>query len=96
MNWTLSLFKGTVTGGPGTWNFGFNIANTMNPAADPTYIGHGIHPDGHAFAFALNAMGTGHDGTSVWVGTHGGSFQSPSSGQTAPSGTAIPGSPSPK
>jgi hypothetical protein len=79
-NWTLSLFKGTVTGGPGAWNFGFNAANASNAAADPTYIGRGIHADGHAFAFALNAMGTGHDGTSVWVGTDGGVFQSPSSG----------------
>jgi hypothetical protein len=79
-NWTLSLFKGTVTGGPGAWNFGFNAANASNAAADPTYIGRGIHADGHAFAFALNAMGTGHDGTSVWVGTDGGVFQSPSGG----------------
>ena len=79
-NWTLSLFKGTVTGGPGTWNFGFNAANTANPVADATYIGRGVHADGHAFAFALNAMGTAHDGANVWVGTDGGVFQSPSSG----------------
>ena len=96
MNWTLSLFKGPITGGSGTWNFGFNVANTVNPVVDLTYIGRGVHADGHAFAFALNAMGTGHDGASVWVGTDGGFFRSPSSGQTAPSGTAIPGSPSPR
>src|SRR5262249_12108161 len=46
----------------------------------PTYIGRGVHADGHAFAFALNAAGTTHDGTNVWVGTDGGIFQSPSSG----------------
>lgn len=79
-NWTLSLFKGTITGGPGTWNFGFNAANAGNPVADPTYIGRGVHPDGHAFCFALNATGTAHDGTNVWVGTDGGVFQSTASG----------------
>src|SRR5262245_23259443 len=78
--WTLSFFKGTLTGGPGAPNFGFNNANAGNPAADPTYIGRGVHADGHAFAFALNAAGTTHDGTNVWVGTDGGIFQSPSSG----------------
>jgi len=79
-NWTLSLFKGTITGGSGTWNFGFNAANTTNPVVDPTYIGRAVHADGHAFAFALNAMGTAHDGANVWVGTDGGIFRSPSSG----------------
>src|SRR5262249_38392847 len=78
--WTLSLFKGTLARGSGTWNFGFNAANAGNPAADPTYIGRGVHADGHAFAFALNAVATAHDGTNVWVGTDGGVFQSSSSG----------------
>ncbi|MEP7384645.1 MAG: hypothetical protein ABI910_23440, partial [Gemmatimonadota bacterium] len=32
-NWTLALFKSTITGGPGTFNYGFNAANVANPAA---------------------------------------------------------------
>lgn len=79
-NWTLSMFKGTVTGASGAWNFGFNAANAADPAADPTYVGRGVHADGHAIEFALNAAGTGHDGTNVWVGTDGGVFRSTSSG----------------
>ncbi|MEY2415751.1 MAG: hypothetical protein QOH53_1085, partial [Ilumatobacteraceae bacterium] len=79
-NWTLSLFKGTISGGSGTWNFGFTAANAANPALDPTFIGRGVHADGHAIAFALNATGTAHDGTNVWVGSDGGVFQSSSSG----------------
>ncbi len=78
--WTLSMFKGTISGGPGTFNFGFNAANAANPTADPTYIARGVHADGHAICFALNAAGTAHDGTDVWVGTDGGIFRSTSSG----------------
>lgn len=78
-DWTLSMFKSTLTGGSGTWNFGFNAANAGNPAADATYVGRGVHADGHAFAFALNAAGIAHDGTNVWVGTDGGIFQSTAS-----------------
>ncbi len=79
-NWTLSMFKGTITGGPGTFNFGFNAANVNNPTADPTYIARGVHADGHAICFGLNAAGTAHDGADVWVGTDGGVFRSTSSG----------------
>src|SRR5262249_33812602 len=79
-DWTLSMFKGTIAGGPGAFNFGFNPANAANPVADPTYIGRGVHADGHAICFALNAAGTAHDGTDVWVGTDGGIFRSTSSG----------------
>jgi hypothetical protein len=68
-----ALFKGTLTGGPGTWTFPFT--NTMNPAADPTWIGQGIHPDLRSFAFA-NTSPTVHDGQNVLVGCDGGLFQS--------------------
>ena len=81
-NYTLSLFKGTITGGPGSFLFPFNPANAA-PNLEPndaTYIGRGVHADSHAIAFAMNAMGTGHDGSNVWVGSDGGIFQSTASG----------------
>jgi hypothetical protein len=76
----LALFKGTLSGGPGSWNFGFNPANASNPGADPTYCGAGIHPDGHVLIFGLNALGTAHDPTNVWVGCDGGVYRSTLSG----------------
>lgn len=74
----LAMFKGTITGGPTSYSFGFT--NTAQPYNDPTFVGSGIHPDGHAFAFALNAAGTAHDPTNVWVGNDGGVWQSTASG----------------
>jgi hypothetical protein len=76
----ISLFKGTLTGSPGSWTFPFNSANAGTPTADPTWVGSGIHPDVHACAFGLNAAGTAHDPTNVWVGSDGGMFQSTASG----------------
>jgi hypothetical protein len=81
--WTLSVYKGTLTSSGGTWTFPFNAANAGNPVIDPTWIGRGVHADGHAVAFALNAAGTAHDGTNVWIGTDGGVFQSSASGALA-------------
>ncbi len=88
-DWALSIYKGTITGSPGSYVFPFNAANdqttagdartTTNVASDPTWIGSGIHPDGHALAFATKADGT-HDGSIVWVGSDGGVFASTSSG----------------
>jgi hypothetical protein len=63
----LSFYKGTITGTAGSYQL------------DPTWIGHGIHPDAHALAFATNPDGT-HDGSNVWIGTDGGIFQSTMSG----------------
>ncbi|MDQ1700171.1 MAG: hypothetical protein QOG34_2034, partial [Frankiaceae bacterium] len=74
----LAMFKGTITGGPTSYSFGFT--NTAAPYNDPTFIGNNIHPDGHAFAFALNATGTAHDSTNVWVGNDGGLWHSTLSG----------------
>jgi hypothetical protein len=79
-NWTLALFKSTITGGPGAFDYGFNPANASNPTADPTYVGRNVHADGHAIAFALNAAGTAHIGTDVWVATDGGIFRSTTGG----------------
>lgn len=76
----LSLFRGTLTGTPENWVFPFNAANSANPTADPTWVGSGIHADVHAFAFGLNAAGTAHDGTNVWIGSDGGLFQSTGAG----------------
>jgi len=88
-DWALSIYKGKITGGPGSFTFPFNSANdqtnptdastTSNVPSDPTWIGRGIHPDGHTLAFATNANGT-HDGSIVWVGSDGGVFVSASSG----------------
>jgi hypothetical protein len=89
-DWTLSLYKGTITGGPGSWTFPFNGANDTyldsqgRPRSDrvpndPTWIGRGIHADGHTIAFAAGASG-GHDGSHVWIGCDGGIFASASSG----------------
>jgi hypothetical protein len=73
-----ALFKGTLNST--TFTFPFNPANTANPAADPSWIGQGIHADVHSFGFALNATGTAHISTDVWVGCDGGLWQSTASG----------------
>jgi len=86
-DWNLSFFKGTITGSPP--KFPFNAANDMTVSGtnkdsshvqnDATWIGQGVHADGHAIAFATNADGT-HDATNVWVGCDGGAFRSTQSG----------------
>ncbi len=87
-DWALSFYKGTITGAPGSYVFPFSAANdqtssdprtTTKVPSDPTWIGRGIHPDGHAFGFATNADGS-HDGSIVWVGSDGGVFASTTSG----------------
>jgi hypothetical protein len=76
-----AVFKGTITGaGPGSWTFPFNPANAGTPWMDPTWVGSGIHADVHAIAFGLNAAGTAHDPSIVWVGSDGGMFSSTASG----------------
>jgi hypothetical protein len=90
-DWSLSFYKGTITSGAAGYVFPFNPANDMivNPdgtkdsshvASDPTWIGQGVHADGHALAFPQNADGT-HDTATVWVGTDGGLFRSTQIGQ---------------
>jgi hypothetical protein len=75
------VFKGTVSSvAGGGFSFPFNAANTGNPWADPTFVGQGVHSDVHTLAFALDAAGSAHDGTSVWVGCDGGVFHSSASG----------------
>jgi hypothetical protein len=74
----LALFKSTISGAPGSYSFGFT--NVSAPWNDPTYVGTGIHADGHALAFGLNSSGVGHDPANVWVGTDGGLWQSAASG----------------
>jgi len=89
-DYALALFKGTITGSPGSYAFPFdNAANGLAPAApidptmyvpnDPTWIGRGLHADAHCLAFATNAGGA-HDATNVWVGCDGGVFNSTVSG----------------
>ena len=90
-NWSLSGYKGKITGTPGNYTFPFNPANdriVKNPppndsthvANDKTWIGENVHADSHCVAFAQNADGT-HDATNVWIGCDGGVFQSSQSGQ---------------
>jgi hypothetical protein len=90
-DYTLALFRGAVSGGPGSWSFPFNPANSGNngldSSHDATWIGRGIHPDVHSFAFGLTADGSAHDGSIVWVGCDGGMFASTDSGQL---GTFVP------
>ena len=89
-SWTLSFYKGTITGGPDTYIFPFTNANDLftdekgnadssHVPRDLTWIGTGIHPDIHALAFATNLDGT-HNGNIVWVGTDGGLFRSTTGG----------------
>jgi len=76
----LRVFKGTVTGSPGSFVFPFNPANTMSPTADPTWVGANVHSDVHAIVFGMNAAGTAHDPATVFVGSDGGVYASTASG----------------
>lgn len=67
----VSLYKGTLTASGSGATF---------PAGGPTYVGMGTHADMHALVFALNASGSSHDRTNVWIGNDGGVYQSGSSG----------------
>lgn len=71
----LAVWKGTITGGPGTWTFPFNAANNANPQNDPTYVGQNVHSDCHFITYGRNATGAG-DPNVVWAGTDGGIFLS--------------------
>lgn len=75
-----AVFKGTITGSPGSFVFPFNAANTATPWMDPTWVGSGIHSDVHSIVFGLNAAGTAHDPNNVWVGSDGGMFHSSGGG----------------
>lgn len=88
-SWALSIYKGKIATANGQFVFPFNAANdqtrpgdattTSRVQDDPTWIGSGIHPDGHALGFATRADGS-HDGAIVWLGTDGGVFVSTASG----------------
>jgi hypothetical protein len=75
-----AVFKGTITGSPGTFTFPFNPANTSTPWLDSTWVGANVHSDVHAIMYGLNTAGSAHDPTNVWVGSDGGVFQSTTSG----------------
>lgn len=75
-----AVFKGTITGSPGSFVFPFSAANTATPWLDPTWVGSGIHSDVHSITFGLNAAGTAHDPNNVWVGSDGGMFHSAAGG----------------
>lgn len=69
------VWKGAITGGPGTWTFPFNAANNANPANDPTFVGQNVHSDCHFITYGRTATGAG-DPNIVWAGTDGGIFLS--------------------
>ncbi len=75
-----AVFKGAITGSPGSFVFPFNPANAATPWLDPTWVGSGIHSDVHSIVFGLNAAGTAHDPNNVWVGSDGGMFHSGTGG----------------
>ena len=87
-DWTLALFRGTVTTPPArspafpfdAANNGPGTRNVFRENGDPTYIGRGIHPDAQSIAFSRLADNTGLDGADVWVGCDGGVFRSTASG----------------
>ncbi|MBZ5602680.1 MAG: hypothetical protein LAO79_10275, partial [Acidobacteriia bacterium] len=90
-DWSLSFYKGTITGTAPNYVFPFNPSNDATPLpngkndstkahTDATFVGRAVHADGHAIGFATNLDGT-HDSTNVWVGCDGGVFQSTQSGK---------------
>ena len=85
-DWTLALYRGTVTNPVAAPAFPFNAANdavgtlqTFSENGDATYVGRGIHPDAQSIAFSRRADNSGLDGTQVWVGCDGGLFRSTAS-----------------
>jgi len=75
-----AVYMGTITGSPGSYVFPFNAANTSAPYNDPTWVGANVHSDVHSITFGMNAAGTAHDPTNVWIGSDGGMFNSTASG----------------
>jgi hypothetical protein len=62
------------------WRCAVVNSNGTTPSLNASFLGGGLHPDGHCIEFATNSDGT-HDPRIVWVGTDGGPFAS-----TSPSG----------
>jgi len=86
-DWTLALFRGTVTNPAVTPAFPFNAANNgpgtagvFRESTDPTFVGRGIHADAQSIAFSRRADNTGLDGAGVWIGCDGGIFHSAAAG----------------
>ncbi|MDN5860357.1 MAG: peptidoglycan-binding protein, partial [Pseudonocardia sp.] len=86
-DWTLALFRGTVTNPTTAPAFPFAAANNgtgnagdLSESRDATYIGRGIHPDAQSIAFSRKLLFDTHDGSQVWIGCDGGLFRSTASG----------------
>lgn len=71
--WNASLFRLTISGTAAANDLStdFTAANQTDAAADPTFIGEGIHMDVHAIAL---------NGTDTWVCCDGGVFRRPAAG----------------
>jgi hypothetical protein len=76
-DWNAALFKFRVTAdGAGGLTAGFADANQGNPAADPTFIGNGVHADVHQVRI-VKVGPVNH----VWVGCDGGVYRSTTGGE---------------
>ena len=67
-DWNASLFRLTITGTAAANDLAtdFAVANQTGAAADPTYVGDGIHPDVHGVTL---------NGGDIWVVCDGGVFR---------------------
>jgi peptidoglycan hydrolase-like protein with peptidoglycan-binding domain len=80
--WELAAYRGTIANpSANVFTFGFAGANNDEARAhrDATFVGRGVHGDGHCFAFGRDVAGT-ELATDVWIGCDGGVFRSTASG----------------
>lgn len=72
-DWNASLFRLTITGTAAANDLAtdFSVANQTSGAADPTFIGAGIHPDVHGVTL---------NGGNIWVVCDGGVFRRSAAG----------------
>ena len=72
-DWNASLYRLTITGTAAANDLttDFTVANQTNGAADPTYVGSGVHPDVHGVTL---------NGGDIWVVCDGGVFRRSAAG----------------
>ncbi len=75
-DWNASLYRLTITGTAAANDLAtdFAAANQTSGAADPTFVGSGIHPDVHGVTL---------NGGDVWVVCDGGVFRRSAAGRRA-------------
>lgn len=80
--WELAAFRGDITNpAANVFRFGFTAANDHETRAhgDATFVGRGVHGDGHCIAFGRSPA-SAELATDVWIGCDGGVFRSLASG----------------